>query len=108
MAEPQFPAQFAALEPFSDWALATERARTARRQTIGMAAIREFYDAMLPRLDEILTYLDGFTPEKVPVEVERLFRLTLALAEIAPAIENFGQPSVIDGFDFKRFIPIHD
>jgi hypothetical protein len=31
--------------------------------------------------------------------------MTLALAEIAPAVENFGQPGVIDGLDFARFIP---
>jgi len=106
--EPQLPAQFAALEPYLDWALATERERTARRQTVGMAAIRDFYAAMLPRLDEILTFLEGFAPENVPADVNRLFLLTLSLAEVAPAIENFGQPSVIDGYDFKRFIPLHD
>ena len=108
MAEQQLPAQFAELEPFLDWALATERERTARRQTIGMAAIREFYAAMIPRLDEILRYLEGFAPENVPAEVNRLFLLTLALAEVAPAVENFGQPGVIDGYDFTRFKPLHD
>jgi hypothetical protein len=40
--------------------------------------------------------------------VNRLFLLSLSLAEVAPAIENFNQPSVIDGYDFKRFIPVHD
>jgi hypothetical protein len=34
--------------------------------------------------------------------------LTLSLAEVALAIENFNQPSVIDGYDFTRFIPLHD
>ena len=121
MVEQKLPAQFAALEPFLDWALATERERTARRQTIGMTAIREFYAAMLPRLDQILTFLEGFAPEErgagesasrgqnqVPAAVSRLFLLTLALAEVAPAVENFGHPSVIDGYDFARFAPLHD
>jgi len=65
-------------------------------------------DVMLPRLDEILTFLDGFAPDQVPADVNRLFLLTLSLAEVAPAIENFNQPSVIDGYDFKRFVPVHD
>ena len=36
------------------------------------------------------------------------FLLTLSLAEVAPAVEKFNQPTVIDGFDFKRFVPVHD
>jgi hypothetical protein len=107
MTEHQLPVQFVALEPFLDWALATERERTTRRQTVGMVAIRDFYAVMLPRLDEILTFLEGFAPDKVPADVNRLFLLTLSLAEVAPAIENFNQPSVIDGYDFKRFVPVH-
>jgi hypothetical protein len=107
MAEHQLPVQFVALEPFLGWALATEGERTTRRQTVGMAAIRDFYAVMLPRLDEILTFLDGFAPDQVPADVNRLFLLTLSLAEVAPAIENFNQPSVIDGYDFKRFVPVH-
>jgi hypothetical protein len=59
-------------------------------------------------MGEILTLLDGFATEHVPPDVERLFWLTLSLAEIAPAVENFGQPGVVDGYDFVRFVPVHD
>ena|SRR5208283_2104062 len=38
MAKRQLPEQFAGLEPFIDWALATERELTARRHAVGMAA----------------------------------------------------------------------
>jgi len=102
------PERFAELEPFVSWSLATERERTAKRHTSDMAAIRAFYDAMLPRLGEILRYLDDFPPEDVPDEVRPLFLLALSLAEIAPAVENFGQPSVLDGYDYSRFIPVHE
>lgn len=108
MAKRQLPAAFAELKPFVGWALATERERTAKRHTSDLAAIRAFYDAMLPRLGEILQYLDDFPPEDVPDDVQRLFLLTLSLAEIAPAIENFGQPSVLDGYDYSRFISVHE
>ncbi len=101
MAEHQLPVQFVALELFLDWALATEGERTTRRQTVGMDAIRDFYAAMLPRLDEILTFLEGFAPDQVQADVNRLFLLTLSLAEVAPAIENFNQPSVIDGLPWR-------
>lgn len=105
MAEPHLPGQFPELEPFLNWALATERERTASRQSSAMSEIRAFYDAMVPRLEEILNLLAKYSPEDPPSEVQRLFLMTLSLAEIAPAVENFGQPGVIDGFDFARFIP---
>jgi hypothetical protein len=31
--------------------------------------------------------------------------LALALAEVAPAIEFYKQPAVIDGYDPTRFVP---
>jgi hypothetical protein len=108
MAENRLPGQFVALEPFLDWALATERERVARRQSVGMPAIREFYAAMMARIEEMLTFLEGYPTDKIPADVNRLFLLTLSLAEVAPAVELFSQPSVIDGFDFKRFVPVHD
>jgi hypothetical protein len=108
MGEHQLPEQFVGLEPFLDWALATEHERVARRQSAGMPAIRDFYGAMMARIEEILTFLEGYAIEKIPAAVNRLFLLTLSLAEVAPAVELFSQPSVIDGFDFKRFVPVHD
>ena len=108
MAERELPAAFAGLESFIDWALATERERTARRQTIGMAAIKAFYDAMVARLDEILNYLNDFPQESARDDVRRLFFMTLSLAEVAPAVENFGQPGVVDGYEYTRFVPVHD
>jgi hypothetical protein len=108
MAEQQLPAQFAELEPFLGWSLATERERTAKRQTSSMPEIKAYYDAMLPGLDEILDYLNNFSQEDVPSDVQRLFFLSMSLAEIAPAVENFGQPSVVDGYDYSRFVPVHD
>ena len=108
MVERQLPEQFQDFAPYLPWALPTERERSAKRQASTMADITAFYDAMLARMGEILPYLAQFSPENVPADVQRLFYLTLSLAEIAPAVENFGQPSVIDGYDAARFIPLHD
>jgi hypothetical protein len=38
----------------------------------------------------------------MPEGATRLLWLTLFLAEVAPAIEQFGQPSVVDGYDYTR------
>ena len=104
----ELPKQFQELAPFLNWALPTERGRSSKRHGSSIIEIRAFYDAMVARLTEILTFLNNFAPEEVPADVNRLFLLTLSLAEIAPSVENFGQPGVIDGYDYSRFIPLHD
>lgn len=106
MSQSQLPRGFEDLEPFVEWSLATELERSARRQASSMADIQRFYDAMLPRMEEILQFLQRCPPDDNPADVQTLFQMTLSLAEIAPAVENFHQPSVVDGYDVKRFIPV--
>jgi hypothetical protein len=108
MAERQLPEPFQDLEPYLAWSLPTERERSVKRQASTMAEIKAFYDATLARIEEILPFLDQFAPQNIPQDVQRLFFLVLSFAEVAPAVENFGQPSVIDGYDVARFIPVHD
>ena len=102
------PEQFQDLIPFLDWALATEPERSAKRQSSTMEEINAFYRAIFSRMKDILSFLDQFTPENAPDEVQRLFHLTLSLAEIAPAVENYGQPRVVDGYDVTRFVENHE
>lgn len=100
----QLPSGFEDLEGFvADWALASEHARTAQRHRSDMATIRAFYDAMLARLDEALAMLGAVTLDALTAEQRRLHHLTLSLCEIAPAVELYGQPAVVDGFDPARF-----
>jgi hypothetical protein len=108
MAEQLLPEPFADLAPYLAWSLPTERERSAKRQASTMGEITAFYQAMLPRMEEVLSYLAQYPLDHVPQDVQRLFYLALALAEVAPAIENFGQPSVVEGYDVTRFIPTHD
>ena len=102
------PAQFHDLERWTAWALATEQERSHRRQASTMKDLKAFYDAMLARMEEVLPYLDQFPVDALPEDATRLFYLTLSLAEVAPAIEQFGQPSVVDGYDVKRIIVQHN
>ena len=85
----------------------TEGERSDRRQASTMEDITAFYEAMLARMDEVLPYLEQFSLEELPDDAKRLFYLTLSLAEVAPAVEQFGQPSVVDGYDIKRFVATH-
>ena len=108
MAQQQLPEGFRDLEPWLAWSLATERERSAKRQSSTMEEIKAFYDAMLARMEEVLSYLEQFPLDNIPPDAQQLFYLTLSLAEVAPAVELFGQPSVVDGYDISRFTPGHE
>ncbi len=108
MPESLLPAQFQDLEQWKEWSLATEQERSARRQASTMEDIKTFYNAMLARMEEVLPYLEQFSMDALPQDATRLFYLTLSLAEVAPAVEQFGQPSVVDGYDVKRIVTQHN
>lgn len=107
MSNALLPAQFRDLEPWLAWSLATEQERSRKRQASTMQDIKAFYDAMLARMEEVLPYVDQFPVDALPEDATRLFYLTLSLAEVAPAIEQFGQISVVDGYDINRVAMQH-
>lgn len=102
MPESVLPEAFSDLEPWLAWSLATEQERSDKRQASTIEEIKTFYDAMLARMEEVLRYLEQFSLETLPEDAQRLFYFTLSLAEVAPAVELFGQPAVLDGYDIKR------
>lgn len=107
MPEARLPEQFKDLEQWMAWSLETEGERSDHRQASAMEDITAFYEAILARMEEVLSYLEQFSLEELPDDAKRLFYLTLSLAEVAPAVEQFGQPSVVDGYDIKRFVATH-
>ena len=100
------PDQFADLEPAAKvWSLATETERNRRRLESSMEDMAAFAETLLGRLDAIFGYLDHFAVDSMPEEAKRLFYLTLSLAEVAPALETYGQPRVINGLAAERVVP---
>ena len=102
MPESALPEAFRDLECWTAWCLETENERSAHRQASRFEELKAFYDAMLPRTEEALAYLEGFPMDALPADAQRLFLLTLSLGEVAPAIELFRQVSVVDGYDVSR------
>lgn len=103
MTATNLPHGFEALEPFAaDWVLPDAAARMARRQAGDMAQIRQFYDAILPLGEAALDYLRQFQLGELPPEAERLLKLMLSLAEIAPAVEWYDGPEVANGYPVSR------
>ncbi len=102
------PEGFENLECASEWSLRTETERIKHRQESSYTAITEFRDAVLPELPRIFEYLNAKDLRTLSVRDENLLFLTLALAEIAPAVEFYRQAAVIEGFDALRFLPVEN
>src|SRR5262245_41975504 len=100
------PEPFRDLEPFMGWALAKESERTSKRLASTMEEIQAFYDAVMPRMETVVQYLNQFPLDRMPEDVQQLFYLTLSLVEVSSAVELYGQPGVINGFDPSRFVPV--
>ena len=106
MTEALLPEAFADLTPWLDWALEPERARTAKKAASSMEEIRAFYDAMMPRLEDIMAYLDGVPAgEEKPAAAHRLHLLSLSLVEVANLVEIYKRREIIEACDPRDFNP---
>jgi hypothetical protein len=90
------PAEFADLEPFAGWCLEHERERYAKRLASDMPELQEFYDAVFPRLEDMIDYLDGFGLDALPEDAQHLLWLCYSLVNASFPIEVWRQPRVPD------------
>ena len=93
---PSLPAEFADLEPFSDWSLQFERDRYAKRLASTMPELQTFYDAAFPRLEAMLEYLDQYELDALPDEARHLLWLCYSLVNVSFPAEVWRQPAVPD------------
>jgi len=102
----RLPGRFGQLEYLvGQWALPTEKLRSARRWSASAEEFQEFYDAMVPLINEILAYLDQFSLDEMPEDALALFHLSLSLAESAPHVEFYkGAAKVPHSFDARRML----
>ncbi|MFT5134868.1 MAG: hypothetical protein ACI9SC_003350 [Gammaproteobacteria bacterium] len=103
------PAKFAAIEPFvAAWSLENELLRSQRRWSASVEEYEAFYDAMLPVLDDVLSYLDQYKLGAIPDEALPLYHLTLAFAEAAPHNELYECANEVpNSFSASRFVAAH-
>ena len=92
----RLPAPFADLEPFADWCLATERERYAKRLASSLDEMQAFYDAALPRLDDMLDHLDRHALDALPDDATRLLWLCYSLVNVSFPVEVWRQARVPD------------
>jgi hypothetical protein len=91
-----FPSDFADLEPFAGWSLATERERYAKRLASSMDELQAFYDAAFPRLEAMTAYLDSLDLNALPEDATRLLWLCYSLVNASFPVEVWRQARVPD------------
>jgi hypothetical protein len=97
MAERMLPAEFSDLEPFvADWCLDSEPERYAKRLASTMDEIQTFYDAIFPRAEEAIVYLEQFPLDDLPDDALRLLKLLYSLILVSFAVEIWKQPYIPD------------
>ena len=103
------PEAFAALQPFvSLWALGSETERNIQRHAQPMNAIRLFADTMMAHMNELIEFVNRKPMAEFDEVDDTLLQLMLSLAEVAPAVEFYGQQEVVWGFDPRRFVAEDD
>jgi hypothetical protein len=93
---PQLPAEFADLQPYAAWALATEPERYAKRLASSMPEMQAFYDAAFARLEDAIAYLDTYPLDDLPDEARSLMHLMQSLVNVSFPVEVWKQPRVPD------------
>jgi len=106
MADAKLPTEFSDLERFvADWCLDSEPERYAKRLSSSMEEIQEFYDALMPRAEDAIQYLEKFPLDELPEDAFRLLKLLYSLILMSFAVEIWKQPYIPDTgtaqFDLK-------
>jgi len=91
------PSEFSDLEPFAaKWCLATEPERYAMRLASSMPEMLAFYDAIAPRAETALSYLEQFPLDQLPTEPNNLLQLLYSMVMVSFPVEAWGQQKVPD------------
>ncbi len=98
MPDALLPAEFSDLEVWSDWILATEEERYAKRLSSTMAEMQAFYDAAFPRLEALMEHARNVPLGDRPVgDADRnLAHLAFSLVTASFPVEAWKQPHVPD------------
>jgi hypothetical protein len=97
MAARQLPPEFSDLEPFARaWCLDSEPERYAKRLASSMDEMQAFYDAIFPRAEEAIVYLDKFPLDALPEDAHRLLQLLYSLIVVSFPVEIWRQPYIPD------------
>ena len=91
------PEGFAELEPYvADWARASRKERYDVRLSKTIEELTQFYDAIAPRAEQAIAYLDGLDLNALPDDATRLLQLLYSLILVSYPVNVFMQPRIPD------------
>ena len=91
------PEKFADLEPFvADWALPTRARRYEARLSKPYDELVRFYDAMAPRAEEAIAYLDELDINALPDDAAGLLQLLYSMILVSYSVNVFKQNRIPD------------
>src|SRR5262245_32502088 len=91
------PEGFADLEPFvSDWARSSRKERYDVRLSKTIEELCAFYDAIAPRAEEAVSYLDRFDLDHLPADANRLLQMLYSMILVSYPVNVFLQPRIPD------------
>ena len=91
------PEGFSDLEPYvADWALATRAERYAARLDRPFDELVAFYDAIAPRAEEAIAYLDRQDITALGEDATRLLHLLYSMILVSYAVNVFKQNRIPD------------
>ena len=95
--ETSLPEGFLELEPFvADWSLAKRADRYAARLNRPFNDLVVFYDAVAPRAEEAIAYLDTLDINALPKDATRLLHLLYSFILVSYAVNVFNQNRIPD------------
>ena len=91
------PQEFSDLEPFVvDWALPTRAQRYEARLSKPFDELLNFYDAVAPRTEEAIAYLNGLDIDDLPDDATTLLHLLYSMILVSYAVNVFKQNRIPD------------
>ncbi|MGB8391283.1 hypothetical protein [Mycobacterium sp.] len=90
------PTEFADLERYLDWDLATEPERYAKRLASTMTEMQAFYDVAFPRMNDMIAYCDQYPLDDLPEDAKTLMHIMQSLIMVSFPVEAWKQPRVPD------------
>ena len=86
---------FTELQPFiAQWGLASAHDRLHKRMSANMDDLRAFHSAMVPRLEEIIEFLNQFPVDDIPAEHQPLAHAALSVCEVDDAVQIWNAPTL--------------
>lgn len=95
---------FSDLDPIiNEWNIDTVEGRIRKRTESTLEEMQKFHDALLPRLEEIITFLNQFPVEEIPEEYQYLKNAALSILHVDRPVNKWQRATLEEARDPRLF-----